>query len=148
MKFTSYKYWLNEMAKNYENEVFEFMFRRYDVQKAMELINDNPKKYMAPDGTYWEVKLEPFKQWMGDGVIHTREDRIKYFKAGISISPKRAAEIPKEDLYEPGIFIQDKGFDFLIDGWHRAYQLLKNGETKMNMYVINDPKDIKKIKIE
>lgn len=145
MKFLSFQSWLNEMAKNYSGETFTFLTRRYNIERAMELIRKNPDKYKAPDGTFWEVPLEDLKSLMADGIAIERDGK-KYLKMGVTVKPQYAMEISDEDLQEPGIFVNDTNFNMLIDGWHRAYRKLKQGDTHMNVYVIDDPKDLKYIR--
>lgn len=143
--FISLNEWLNEMAKDYSGETFTFLTRRYNIEKAMELIRKNPEYYKAPDGTFWELPIENLKSLMADGIAQEREGK-KYYKTGVSINPEYAGNISKEDLEEPGIVVQDDGFDMLIDGWHRAYRKMKEGEKTINVYVISDEEDIEYIK--
>lgn len=143
--FISLSEWLNEMAKDYTGETFTFLTRRYNVEKAMNLIRKNPDKYKAPDGTFWEIPIESLKSLMADGVAEERDGK-KYYKMGVSVNPEYASKISKEDLEEPGIVVDDDGFSMLIDGWHRAYRRMKDGEKIINVYVISQPKDLKYIK--
>lgn len=145
-KFIGFDEWLNEMAKDYSGETFTFLSRRYSVEKAMQLIRKNPEKYIAPDGTYWEIPIDSLKGLMADGIALEKEDGKKYYRIGVNINPQYASKISEEDLAEPGILVKDGDFDMLIDGWHRAYRKMKEGEKSFNVYIIDDEEDLDYIK--
>lgn len=68
----------------------------------------------------------------------------------VKINKEYALNLSKKDAHIPGIWVSDieDEFEFLIDGWHRAYNLFHNGEKYMKAYIINDPKEIKQIEIK
>lgn len=143
---TKFSDFINEF-KNYEGEYFHFLTKKYDVEKAYNMIQKNPSKYLDENEQPYKISLDELSTYFSDGSFVEKNGK-QMFKMGITIKPKYAMEISDEDLKTYGIFIIDgNSFNFLIDGWHRAYKLWKNGEKYINCYVIQDPDDIKKITI-
>lgn len=124
-----------------EYEVFSIFAKSYDIKKAWELIDANPKNYELDT-----LNLADIEQWFG-GVPRYKEDGTKYFNVGVSINKEYAESLSDEILDEPGIFIKDGDFAFLIDGWHRAYRRWIDGEKTIKVYVIDKKDDVNKIKL-
>lgn len=122
-----------EFSERGKDEVFSFLNLQYDIEKAWKLINDNPQNFMDKDGNLSTINLEELSRHLN--LVRINREYLK--------------EITEEQLEEPGIFIVDKekDFNFLIDGWHRAYLKLKRGDKEMKVYTITNVEDINNIKL-
>ena len=127
-----------------KDEMFRFLGKSFDIDKAWELINKNPEKYYY-DGELATISIDEIVKLFG-GVI-SDDGKTKRVRMGVKIDIDYAMSISDDQLNEPGIFVLDGEFHCLIDGWHRAYKKWKRGDTKMSIYVISDPKSLKYIKI-
>lgn len=101
-------------------EIFTFGQTRYDVDKAVELVDDHV-------GNREKVLL---------GSI-TLSGLLRLVAAGlIRVNNSHAASV---DIEKPGIAVMTKNGALLIDGWHRAMRRQHLGKEEMNCYVIMDP---------
>jgi len=109
-----------------KNERFHFLRLTYDIAKADQLIHKTKHRLSS-----FNLKV-----------------LSKYFKM-IRINEDYAMELTQRDLIEPGIavFDKEKDFNFLIDGWHRAYNLFTNGKKTMKIWMIDDPEEIEAIRL-
>lgn len=139
---------LEEKAR--DTEVFNFFTRTYDIAKAWKMIQANPDKYKAPNGSFYTFDPADIADWFAyisdeDNERLNRGETIS-IKMGVHIKPEHAMSLTDEELDEPGIWVQESPeFSILIDGWHRAFANYKKGKKEMKIWVIKDPKDIKKI---
>jgi hypothetical protein len=106
-------------------DTFRLSNRKFHVGKADKLIKSSDHRII-------QINLELISKWF---------DRIK-------INKEYALGLSEEDVNKPGIWIHDKKFKMLIDGWHRAYNLFNNEKKYMSVYVIDSPEEIKNITIE
>ena len=140
-----YELFSDQRGNDYE--VFNYMTLSYDIQKAWELIKKNPKKYCDENGDTYTIPLKEVKKMYTSEI--NNNDGTKSIKPGVSLNKDYIGNISDDQLNDSGIFINDEsiGFDYLIDGWHRAFKKIKNGDKDFNVYLINDPEDIKYIRI-
>lgn len=136
-----------------KDQVFTFFSRSYDIKKAYDLIEANPEKYKAENGEFYAFDLANIEKMFSTMTPEDKEKLEKGEKVSISMGVKitydHAMGISDNDLEEPGVWIveDDGDFSILIDGWHRAYARWKKGLKKMKIWVIQDPKDIKQIRL-
>jgi hypothetical protein len=143
---------LQERERIRDQQVFRFFSREYDIKEAWKMIEENPAKYKAPDGTFWTFDPSSLEKWFS---VMTPEDRESMkqgktisIRMGVHVDWDKSMALSPEALDEPGIWINEgKDFSILIDGWHRAFSNYKKGNKEMKIWVISDPKDIKRISI-
>lgn len=126
-----------------ENETFTFLTKRYDISKAWKMIQAEPEKYKNK-GVFNTVNLDSLATMFAG---EFEKDGQKFLRMGVAIDQKYAMNLSEIELEEPGIFVVDGDFKFLIDGWHRGYKLHSQGVKDMKVWTIKDPSDIKKISI-
>lgn len=126
-----------------KDETFCFMGKCYDIQKAWELINEDPSKYKDENGDLYHIGLDGLSSWFSG--IEREVDGKKQIGLGVRINKEYLDQITDEQLEEPGIFIDEPDLKFLIDGWHRACKKWLRGDKHMYVYMIGDPKDVKYI---
>ncbi len=107
------------------NDTFNIKDKKFHVGRADKLIKASEHKLS-------KVGLNKLTSW--------------FYK--IKLNKDYALNLTDEEKIIPGIFVKDNKFNFLIDGWHRAYNLFSSGEKYMNVYIINDPKEIEQITIK
>jgi hypothetical protein len=139
-----------------KGEYFHFLTKRYDVEKAWDLIRKNPKKFVKPDGSYYELPVDDFyelvsKTFDENGIQVQNDEREvgKRYKTkiGVTVDKKVANKITEDELKDPSIFIEDEDFHMLIDGWKRVYKAKKLGIKTIDCYLIKDEADLKKIRL-
>ena len=109
-----------------ERETFSFLGANYNVNKA------------------W-IFIQKKKHEIASLNIN---DISKYFGV-VKIDKKYAMSLSIEEAEQPGIFVVDDKYDFqmLIDGWHRAYNLYINKIKKMDVYLIDNVKEVESIRL-
>lgn len=113
-----------------KSEVLMFMARRFEVGDAWNLINSDPDHFQIV-----EIDTASLKNFFTSGVI--------------KVNKEHAATISDERMKKPGIVMRiTDGQHLLIDGWHRAYNLIEQGVDKMSVYVITDLEDIEVVSEE
>jgi hypothetical protein len=106
-------------------DTFRIMRKRYHVGKADKIIKSSEHRLA-------KIDLNKLSNWF---------DKVK-------INKDYALNLTDEEKIVPGIFVKDNGFNFLIDGWHRAYDLHSIGLETMSVYVIEDLKEVDEIRIK
>jgi len=106
-------------------DTFRIMRKRYHVGKADKIIKYSEHRLA-------KIDLGKLSGWF---------DRVK-------INKDYALNLTDEEKTVPGIFVKDSGFNFLIDGWHRAYNLHHIGLETMSIFIIDDPAEVGEIRIE
>jgi len=106
-------------------DTFRIMGKRYHIGKADKLIKSSEHRLS-------KIDLNKLSNWF---------DKVK-------INKDYALNLTDEEKIVPGIFVKDKGFNFLIDGWHRAYDLHSIGLETMIVYVIEDSKEVEEIRVK
>lgn len=124
-------------------ETFEFMGHRFDINKALELIETNAIKYN-------KSSLNNYEEWaksilavdcyeLVNNEYVRKEGRCPLFR----YDPNVAMKLPAEVLDKPMIMVKDpKGNHLLIDGYHRLFRAFADKRVP-EVIIISDKKAIK-----
>ena len=107
------------------NDKFYIMGKTFHVGNADKLIKSIEHKLA-------KIDLNKLAQWFNE----------------IKINKDYALNLKEPDLSIPGIYLKSNDFNFLIDGWHRAFNLFMDGENYMKVYVIDNLNEIEDITIK
>lgn len=133
-------------------QIFDFFAKEFDINLAENMIFENPTKYKKADGSFNVIELKDLEKWFSC-ITPSDKEKMKQpggikLKLGVSVSYEYAMNLSDNALQEPGIWVIEKGFSMLIDGWHRAYARWAKGLKDMEIWVISDPEDVEKIKLK
>jgi hypothetical protein len=112
-----------------KGDTFVWGATRWNVEKADQMIKDNPKKFEKV-----KVDLPELKRLMK--FIRINTDYVK--------------GTDDKKMNEPGIMISSPELNIVglpIDGWHRAKARLNKKKKFMTFYMIKDPADLKEIRL-
>lgn len=135
---------MNTEENKYES--YTFMGHRFDITKALELIEQGKIKFELT-----ELDSESVKQWatylLGadkynciDGKYQRNDKCVSMFR----FEPDKAMQLPDEATKKPVLMIRyNKEDHMLIDGHHRLFKAYMD-KTELPVIIVSDIKAIKK----